>query len=63
MDGCQKAKLVYAEDYLCALSRYVHLDPVRTARWRRRPIQDQVKHLRRIETDLRKRRDTARAPG
>jgi putative transposase len=55
-DGRFKAKLVEgdpssprlrtASDYLLALSRYVHLNPVQVADWKNKPIKERIKALR-----------------
>ncbi len=46
LDGRFKAKLVAGDEYLLRLSRYVHLNPVRTQAWRARPLGEQVEALR-----------------
>ena len=46
LDGRYKAKLVDGDEYLLALSRYVHLNPVRVRGVKDRPIEEQVKYLR-----------------
>ena len=46
LDGRFKAKLVAGDEYLLRLSRYVHLNPVRTKAWRSRPLDEQVEGLR-----------------
>ena len=45
-DGRFKAKLVEGDDYLLALSRYVHLNPVQVAAWKAKPIKERIKALR-----------------
>ena len=46
LDGRFKAKLVAGDEYLLRLSRYVHLNPVRTKAWRSRPLEERVEGLR-----------------
>ena len=46
LDGRFKAKLVDGDDYLLALSRYVHLNPVQVGAWREKPIQERIACLR-----------------
>lgn len=46
LDGRYKAKLVEGDDYLLALSRYVHLNPVHVAGMKRKPIEERLKALR-----------------
>lgn len=46
LDGRYKAKLVEGDEYLLALSRYVHLNPVRVGVIKDQPIAEQIKHLR-----------------
>lgn len=46
LDGRYKAKLVEGDDYLLALTRYVHLNPVRVGSIKRRPIEEKVRYLR-----------------
>jgi hypothetical protein len=46
LDGRFKAKLVEGDDYLLALSRYVHLNSVRTGSMERKPIKEQIQALR-----------------
>ena len=46
-DGRYKAKLVDGDEYLLALSRYVHLNPVKTGAMKEAPIEERVRHLRR----------------
>jgi len=46
LDGRFKAKLVQGDDYLLALSRYVHLNPVKVAGIRDKPIEERVHCLR-----------------
>jgi len=45
-DGRYKAKLVEGDDYLLALSRYVHLNPVQVSSMKRKPITERIAHLR-----------------
>ncbi len=45
-DGRYKAKLVEGDEYLLALSRYVHLNPVQIRELKNQPIQERIKHLR-----------------
>ncbi len=44
--GRYKALLVTEEDYLLRLTRYIHLNPVKTAKWRNTPANEAVRHLR-----------------
>lgn len=46
LDGRYKAKLVEGDEYLLALSRYVHLNPVRVGGIKDLPIAEQIKYLR-----------------
>jgi len=46
LDGRYKAKLVEGDDYLLALTRYVHLNPVRVGPIRDLPIEEKIKYLR-----------------
>jgi len=46
LDGRYKAKLVEGDDYLQALSRYVHLNPVRVGAIKDKPIAEQINYLR-----------------
>ena len=46
LDGRYKAKLVEGDEYLLALSRYVHLNPVRVGAIKDQPITEQIKYLR-----------------
>lgn len=46
LDGRYKAKLVEGDDYLLALSRYVHLNPVRVGGIKDKPTAEQIKVLR-----------------
>jgi REP element-mobilizing transposase RayT len=46
LDGRFKAKLVEGDEYLLALSRYVHLNPVHVGAMKNRPIADRIRHLR-----------------
>ena len=45
-DGRFKAKLVEGDDYLLALSRYVHLNPVQVVSMKDKPIKERIKYLR-----------------
>jgi putative transposase len=45
-DGRYKAKVVEGDDYLLALSRYVHLNPVQVASMKHKPIEERIKALR-----------------
>ncbi len=47
LDGRFKAKLVEEDEYLLKLSRYVHLNPVRVGRWKKRSVSEQIAYLRR----------------
>jgi REP element-mobilizing transposase RayT/predicted transcriptional regulator len=46
LDGRYKAKVVEGDDYLLALSRYVHLNPVCISSMKRKPIEERIKALR-----------------
>jgi len=46
LDGRYKAKLVEGDTYLLALSRYVHLNPVRVSTVRNRPLDEKIQYLR-----------------
>lgn len=46
LDGRYKAKLVEGDEYLLALSRYVHLNPVRVGALKDKPLAEQIKYLR-----------------
>ena len=46
LDGRYKAKLVEGDDYLLALSRYVHLNPVCVGSMKNQPIEERIKALR-----------------
>jgi len=46
LDGRFKAKLVDGDDYLLALSRYVHLNPVEVGEWKEKPIKERIACLR-----------------
>ena len=46
LDGRYKAKLVEGDDYLLALSRYVHLNPVRVGGMEDKPISERIKQLK-----------------
>jgi len=45
-DGRYKAKLVEGDDYLLALSRYVHLNPVCIGSMKSKPIEERIQALR-----------------
>jgi len=45
-DGRYKAKVVEGDDYLLALSRYVHLNPLQVASMKHKPIEERIKALR-----------------
>ncbi len=46
LDGRFKAKLVDGDDYLLALSRYVHLNPVQIGSMKGKPIEERISALR-----------------
>lgn len=46
LDGRYKAKLVEGDDYLLALSRYVHLNPVQIGSMKDKPVAERVDVLR-----------------
>jgi REP element-mobilizing transposase RayT len=46
LDGRFKAKLVDGDDYLLALSRYVHLNPVQVGSMKAKPIAERIAALR-----------------
>jgi len=46
LDGRYKAKLVEGEEYLLALTRYVHLNPVRIGALGEKPIEEKIRYLR-----------------
>ena len=46
LDGRYKAKLVEGDDYLLALSRYVHLNPACVGSMKRMPIEERITALR-----------------
>ncbi len=46
LDGRFKAKLVDGDDYLLALSRYVHLNPVQVGSMKDKPITERIEALR-----------------
>jgi REP element-mobilizing transposase RayT len=46
LDGRFKAKLVEGDDYLLALSRYVHLNPVKVGAIKDKPLAERIRHLR-----------------
>jgi REP element-mobilizing transposase RayT len=47
LDGRYKAKLVEGDEYLLALTRYVHLNPVYTKVMVRRTLRERIEYLRR----------------
>jgi REP element-mobilizing transposase RayT len=46
LDGRYKAKVVEGDEYLLALSRYVHLNPVWVGEWKDKPIEARIEALR-----------------
>jgi putative transposase len=46
LDGRYKAKLVDGEEYLLALTRYVHLNPVRIGPMLGKPMEEKIRYLR-----------------
>lgn len=46
LDGRYKAKLVEGEEYLLALTRYVHLNPARIGVLRDKPLEEKIRYLR-----------------
>ena len=46
LDGRYKAKLVDGDQYLLALSRYVHLNPVHVGGMKNKPMEEKIRHLR-----------------
>ena len=46
-DGRFKAKLVDGDNYLLALSRYVHLNPIKVAGVKTKPVEERIAYLRR----------------
>jgi len=46
LDGRYKAKLVEGDDYLLALTRYVHLNPVQVGSIKKRPMEERIEYLR-----------------
>ena len=46
LDGRFKAKLVEGDDYLLALTRYVHLNPVKVGGMKDRPLEERIAYLR-----------------
>ena len=46
LDGRYKSEVVSGDRYLLKLSRYIHLNPVEVAFWKRRPIKDRRAQLR-----------------
>ena len=49
VDGRFKAKVVNGDEYLLALTRYVHQNPVCAGRMKRRPIKERIQYLREYE--------------
>jgi len=45
-DGRYKAKLVDGDEYLLALSRYVHLNPVKVSGVKNKPVEEKIRFLR-----------------
>lgn len=45
-DGRYKAKLVEGDDYLLALTRYVHLNPVQVSGIKDKPLEERIRDLR-----------------
>jgi REP element-mobilizing transposase RayT len=46
VDGRYKAKLVEGDQYLLALSRYVHLNPAHVGGMKNKPIEERIRYLR-----------------
>lgn len=46
LDGRYKGKLVEGEEYLLALTRYVHLNPVRIETMKEKPVGEKIRYLR-----------------
>jgi REP element-mobilizing transposase RayT len=46
LDGRFKAKLVDGDNYLLALTRYVHLNPVMAGEMKTRPVKEKIQYLR-----------------
>jgi hypothetical protein len=46
LDGRYRAKRVEGDEYLLALSPYVHLNPVKTQSMKRKPLEDRLQYLR-----------------
>ena len=46
VDGRYKAKLVEGDEYLLALSRYVHLNPVHVGGMKNKPMEERIRYLR-----------------
>ena len=44
-DGRLKSKLVDGDEYLLALSRYVHLNPVKVMKMRNKPLEEKLLYL------------------
>ena len=44
-DGRYKSKLVDGDEYLLALSRYVHLNPVKVKKMRNKPLEERLSYL------------------
>ena len=51
LDGRYKAKLVDGDEYLLALSRYVHLNPVQIVTLKDKPIGERIEALRSYPED------------
>jgi hypothetical protein len=49
LDGRYKSKLVDGDKYLLALTRYVHLNPVRIATLKGRQIKEKIRYLRQYQ--------------
>ncbi len=46
LDGRYKARLVEGNEYLLALTRYMHLNPVQTKQMKSRPLRERIDHVR-----------------
>lgn len=46
LQGRYGAKLVGGDDYLMRLTRYIHLNPIRTKRMKQEPVREQKRYLR-----------------
>jgi len=49
LQGRYGGKLVHGDAYLLALTRYIHLNPVKISQLKRRPESEKLKHLERYE--------------